>query len=193
MPITAAIRSGRATAFFAVAAATLALALAGCGSSSPAQVSASSYVKSVCTTATGWFRTIQTAGGQLQVTVHKSKSLSNAKSAYVGFVDSLLHATQRAEQQLKNAGTPSVHGGKKISNEVISAFDGAQRGLKTAAAQVRKAPTNSSTAFQTAAGGVQATVQRALQSMSSLAPQNNPQLRSAARKDPSCQRLRALG
>jgi hypothetical protein len=168
------------------------IALAGCGSSS-SKVSAGSYVKSVCTTATSWYRTIQVAGTQLQASVHNSKSLSKAKNAYVAFVDSLLHATQRAAQHLKNAGIPSVNGGKKISNELIHAFENAQRGLEAAAAQVRKAPTNSSTAFQTATGHVQATVQRALEGLSALAPQKNPQLHAAALKDPSCQRLRALG
>jgi hypothetical protein len=176
-----------------VVVVTATLALASCGSSSSSKVSAGSYVKSVCTATTSWYRTIQVAGMKLQATVHSSKSLPSAKSAYVHFVDSLLHATQRVEQQLKSAGVPSVNGGKKISNEVITAFDRAKRGLQTAATQVRRAPTSSDTAFHAAAGRVQATVQRALQSMSSLAPQKNPQLHRAALKDPSCQRLRALG
>ena len=175
---------------FAVVAAML--ALAGCGSSS-SKVSAGSYVGSVCSATAGWYRTIEVAGAKLQSTVHTSKSLSDIKSAYVGFVDSLLHATQRAERQLKNAGTPSVNGGKQISNEVINAFDRAQSGLKSAAVAVRKTPTSSSTAFEAAAGGIQSTVQRSLQDMSALAPQKNPQLHSAALKDPNCQRLRALG
>ena len=174
-------------------AVALALVMAGCGSSSPQKVSASSYVKSVCGTATTWYRSIQTAGGKLQSTVHKSTSLSAAKGAYVSFVDSLLSATQRAEQQLKNAGTPAVKGGKAISDEVVHAFHGARVGLARASAQVRKAPTTSSTAFETSAAGVQGTVQRALQSMASLAPQKNSQLRAAALKDPTCQQLRAVG
>jgi predicted HNH restriction endonuclease len=169
------------------------LALTGCGSSSSSKVSADSYVKSVCTTAGGWYRTIQVAGRRLQTAVHNSKSLSKDKSAYVDFVDSLLHATQQAQQQLKNAGIPSVSGGKKVSNELINAFDRAQRGLKNAAAQVRKAPTGSSTAFGAAAGGVQSTVQGALQSMSALSPERNRQLHAAALKERSCQQLRALG
>lgn len=188
--MTARICSRRLCASIAVVAATL--ALAGCGSSS-SKVSAGSYVKSVCTSAASWYRTIQVAGKRLQATVHNSKSLSAVKTAYVNFVDSLLHATQQAAQQVKNAGTPSVNGGKKISNQLIKAFDRARRGLETAAAEVRKAPTSSSTAFEAAAGRVQSTVQRALQSMSALAPQKNPQLHAAALKDRSCQRLRALG
>lgn len=168
------------------------LAVAGCGSSS-SKVSAASYVGSVCSATAGWYRTVQAAGAKLQSTVRTSKSLSDVKSAYVGFVDALLHATQRAQQQIKGAGTPSVNGGKQISNEVVNAFDRAQHGLKSAAASVRKAPTTSSAAFEAAAGGIQSTVQRSLQSMSALAPQKNPQLHAAALKDPSCQRLRALG
>ncbi len=168
------------------------LAVAGCGSGS-SKVSAGSYVGSVCSATASWYRTVQVAGMKLQSTVHTSKSLSDVKSAYVGFVGSLLHATQRAEHQIRGAGTPSVNGGKRISNELINAFDRAQRGLKSAAAAVRRAPTSSSAAFEAAAGGIQSTVQRSLRSLSALAPQKNPQLHAAALKDPSCQRLRALG
>lgn len=168
------------------------LALAGCGSSS-SKVSAGSYVGAVCSATASWYQSVQAAGKKLQSSVRTSNSLSKVKSAYVSFVDSLLHATRRAEQQLRGAGAPSVNGGKQISKEVINAFDHAQRGLKSAAAAVRNAPTSSSAAFQAAAGGIQSTVQRSLQSMSALAPQKNPQLHAAALKDPSCQRLRALG
>jgi hypothetical protein len=77
----------------AIAAAILVLALAGCGSSSSsAKVSPAAYVKSVCTAAGSWFSSVQTAGRRLQTTVHQSKSLPKTKTAYVGFVDELLHA-----------------------------------------------------------------------------------------------------
>lgn len=188
--MTAQIRSPRFFAFLAVV--IVVLAVAGCGSSS-SKVSAGSYVGSVCSATADWYRTVQVAGRKLQSTVHTSKSLSDVKHAYVAFVDALLQATQRAQQQLKHAGTPSVNGGKQISNEIKTAFDRAQRGLRSAAAAVRKAPTSNSTAFEAAAGGIQSTVQRSLQSMSALAPQKSSQLHAAALKDPSCQRLRALG
>lgn len=184
----------RGASLVAVVLVTGGLALAGCGSASTSRkVSPAAYVKSVCTSAGTWFHTIQTAGGALQSTVHKSKSVKDAKHAYVAFIDTLLHATQLAEQQLKAAGAPSVSGGKKISAEVVGAFEGARRGLSGADAQVRKAPTSSPTAFEAAAGRVEQTVQRALQSMASLSPQKNPQLHAAAQKEPSCQRLRSIG
>lgn len=191
--ITAAGRGHRVSVVLALGAVTLALVLAGCGSSSPKKVSAGSYVNSVCTAATSWYRSILSAGGRLQATVHNSKSVSKAKDGYVKFVDEMLHATQRAERQLRNAGAPSVSGGKQLSAEVVRAFDRANRGLRRAAGEVRRAPTDSTTAFEAAAAGVQRSVARALQSMASVAPQKNPQLRSAALKEPSCQRLRRLG
>jgi hypothetical protein len=177
-----------------IVAVALALALMGCGSSSSSsKVSASSYVKSVCSAATTWYRSIQTAGGHLQTTVHSSGSVAKVKVAYVAFVDALLHATQRTEEQLKSAGTPSVSRGKEISAQVVNAFEDARIGLTRAAGAVRKAPTSSTTAFETAAGSVQGTIQRALQSMASLSPQKSPELHAAALKTPACQRLRALG
>ena len=102
------------------------LAVAGCGSSS-SKVSAGSYVGSVCSATANWYRTIQVAGRKLEATVRTSQSISKVKSAYVAFVDSLLHATHRAQQQLKDAGIPSVDGGKRISNQVMDAFDRAGR------------------------------------------------------------------
>ncbi|MBV9168023.1 MAG: hypothetical protein JO321_12215 [Solirubrobacterales bacterium] len=178
----------------AIVAVSVVLAVAGCGSSSTSKtVSPATYVKSVCTSAASWFGTIQTAGGRLQSTVHGSKSLNEVKTAYVAFIDALLHATQRVEQELKAAGTPSVSGGSKISTEVVHAFDDAKRGLTGADARVRKTPTSSATAFETAAAGVQQTVQEALRGMASLAPQKNPELHAAAQKEPSCRRLRSIG
>lgn len=178
----------------AIVAVSVALAVAGCGSSSTSTtVSPAAYVKSVCTSAANWFQTIETAGGHLQSTVKSSKSLNDVKTAYVAFIDSLLHATQRAEQDLKAAGTPSVSGGDKISAQVVHAFDNAKHGLASADARVRKTPTSSATAFETAAAHIQQTVQTALRGMTSLAPQKNPKLHAAAQKEPSCQRLRSIG
>lgn len=193
--ISAALRRHRLDAVLGVAAVTVALAVAvaGCGSSSSAKVSAASYVNSVCTTAAGWYGSVKTAGAQLESAEHSAKSISEAKNAYATFLDDLLHATERAEQQLKNAGAPSVSGGTRISNDVVDAFDRAKRGLSSAVDQIRKVPTSSASAFETAASGVQASVQRSLQGMNSLSPQKNAELHAAAAKNHSCQHLRSLG
>ncbi len=191
--MTAGSNTFRSPKLLALSALIVAIALAGCGSSSPKKVSADTYVRSVCTSTAGWYHSVQSAAASLQTKVHSSPSISSVKTAYVSFINTLLHATSRTEQQLRAAGAPNVKNGKGVASEVVNAFDRARRGLENAATQVRKAPTNSSSAFETAAGGIQATIQRSLASMSSLAPQKNPQLHAAAQKDPSCQRLRALG
>jgi hypothetical protein len=191
--VTAAPRTFRSPALLTITALVTVLAVAACGSSSPKEVSASAYVRSVCTSTATWFRSIQTAGGSLQTKVHSSHSIPAIKAAYVSFIDTLVHATGRTEQQLRAAGAPNVKTGKSVASEVVNAFDRARRGLENAANQVHKAPTSSSSAFETAAGGVQSTIQRSLASMAALAPQKNPQLHAAAQKDPSCQRLRSLG
>ena len=179
---------------FALAAvATVGLASAGCGSSSSNGVSAAAYVKSVCGAAATWFESVQSVGGKLQAAVHTHKSLPQTKASYTTFVTGLLHATERAEGQLKAAGTPAVNNGKQISDSIVHAFSRAAHGLAGAAAAARKLPTTSSTAFRNAATRVQAQIQRSLASLAAVAPQRNPQLRAAALKDPTCQHLRRLG
>ena len=173
-------------------AALLTLALAGCGSSSSG-ISPAAYVKSVCGTAATWYRTIQSAGGTLTSALHSSGSTSQIKTSYVNFVTGLSQATRTAESRLRAAGTPSVKGGKQIANALVGAFTSASHGLSLAALAANKLPTTSRSAFDSAASQVQIQVQRALASMTSVAPQNNPQLHAAAAKDPTCQQLKTLG
>jgi hypothetical protein len=176
------------------AAATVALAVAGCGgSSSSSSVSPAAYVKSVCGAAATWFHTIQTVGTKLNATVHAQGSVSQTKTAYVSFVEGILHATQHAESQLKAAGTPSVKNGTQISDALVRAFADASQGLSTAASHANQIPTTSKSAFQTSGSRVQGEVQQAIARISQVAPQKNPQLRAAAQKDPTCQQLKSLG
>jgi hypothetical protein len=108
----------------------------------------------------------------------------------VSFVEGVQRATQRAESQLKAAGTPSVKNGKQVSNALVRAFTSASQGLSTAASHANQIPTTSKSAFQSAGTRVQAEVQQAIASISTIAPQNNPQLRAAALKDPTCKQLK---
>ncbi len=186
------IRTSRGLFGF-LTAALVALALAGCGSSSSGSVSSAAYVRSVCGTAANWYRTIQSAGGTLTSALHGSGSTSQIKTSYVDFVNGLSHATRTAENRLRAAGTPAVKGGKQISNALVDAFSTASHGLSLAAVAANKLPTTSRSTFDSAAGQVQIQVQRALASMTSVAPQNNPQLHAAAAKDPTCQQLKTLG
>jgi major membrane immunogen (membrane-anchored lipoprotein) len=173
----------------------LAVALIGCGSSSSSSntVSPAKYVKSVCGATATWFHTIESVGTKLKSTVKPQGPLSQTKAAYTSFVVGILHATQRAESQLKAAGTPSVKNGKQVADSLVRAFTSASRGLTTAAADANRIPTTSKNAFQSAGSRVQGEVQQAIASISTIAPQKNAQLRAAALKDPTCRQLKAVG
>lgn len=176
------------------ALAACALVAAGCGSSSSKSsgVSAATYVKSVCTAATSWKNAIQTAGTQLEAGAN-AKSLPKTKTAYVSFVGALVNATGSAESQLSAAGTPSVTNGKTISTTLVQIFTKAKGNLTKAASDAAAIPTGNSKDFQTAAGSVETEVKNALASMSTVAPEKNPQLHAAAAKDPTCKSLASAG
>jgi hypothetical protein len=175
--------------FLAAALAVAALAVAGCGSSSNSSgVSAASYVRSVCSSATTWKNAIQSAGTQLQAQA-TSKSLPKTKTAYVAFVSALVNATGAAQSQLSGAGTPKVPNGNKISSTLVEIFTTAKQSLTQALSDAQTIPTASPKAFQTAAAKVQADVRGSLAAMSSVTPEKNPALHAAAAKDPTCKSL----
>lgn len=191
-----AIQGGRRSLVLRTVAVAImaAIAVAGCGSSSSGNtVSAATYVKSVCGAASTWFHSIEGVGNTLKSATKSQGSLTKTKTAYTAFVVGVLHATQRAETQLKAAGTPSVSNGSKIESELVKAFSTAAQGLSSAATQAQQIPTTSKTAFNSAGGRVQAQVQQAISSMSTITPEKNPQLKAAAAKDPTCQQLKSLG
>jgi hypothetical protein len=164
------------------------LALGACGGSSSSGVSAASYVKSVCTAALNWRNAIQSAGSKLSAGVN-TKSLSKAKSEYVGFVSALVTATGQAEDRLKAAGSPSVSHGKQISGSLVTIFTNAKTSLAKAASQASALPTTSAHAFETAASRVVTSIRGSLAGMSSITPERNAQLHAAAAKDSTCRSL----
>lgn len=167
---------------------TAAVAVAGCGGSSPSGVSPASYVKSVCSAATSWRNAIQTAGTKLSAGVN-TRSLTKAKAEYVAFVNSLVAATGQAESQLKSAGSPAVSNGKQISGSLVRIFDQAKRTLARAASQASALPTSSMRAFETSASKVVTSIRSSLAGMSSVTPEKNAELHAAAAKDKTCQSL----
>lgn len=171
---------------------TGALAVAGCGGSSSSGVSPAAYVKSVCTAATSWRDAIQSAGTKLRSGV-STKSLGKAKTEYVGFVNSLVAATEQAESQLKSAGSPSVSGGAQISGSLVRIFHNAKGALSQAASEAAALPTSSPRAFEASASKVVVSIRSSLAGMSSVTPEKNAELRSAAAKDKTCQSLAASG
>jgi hypothetical protein len=182
----------RTNAKLAAVLVTAALVLTACGGSSSSGVSASAYVRSVCSAATNWRNAIQSAGTKLSAGVN-TKSLPKAKAEYVGFVSSLVAATGQAENQLKSAGSPAVSNGKQISDSLVRVFDNAKGALGQAASQAATLPTSSIQAFEASASKVVTSIRSSLAGMSNVTPEKNAQLHAAAAKDKTCQSLAGGG
>ena len=170
-----------------LSAALASLLLAGCGSSS--QVKPAVYVKSMCTALGNWKNTIQSAGVALQSSGAASAARPVAKADYQRFVGSLVTATRRAASDLRAAGVPAVSGGPQLAARLNRAFSTATNRLVRAEQQAKAISTDSATSFQLGASAVTTQIRSALMAISAVAPGQNPQLRQAAAKDPTCQAL----
>lgn len=176
------MRRGRALALAGVAS----LALAGCGGGSSG-VSPSAYVKARCQTLSAWKTAVQNAGTKIQA--ERPKTLADGKQNYVAFVGRLLTATRAAAAAMRAAGTPSIPGGKQISQTLIGAFTGAERGLTRAATAANAIRTGSTSEYAKAVGALTTSISNTLSSMGSVSPGNSPQLQAAAAKEPACKAL----
>jgi hypothetical protein len=165
-------------------------ALAGCGGSSPS-VTPAKYVRSICSALGVWKAQVQNAGKKLQSSGAATASPPTAKTDYVDFVSALRSATQGAASALKQAGTPSVNGGKQIADGLTGAFSRGASGLVKAESQARAIPTTNATVFEAAASAVTTQIRNSLQGIASITPRNSAPLRTAANREPSCQALSA--
>lgn len=148
-------------------------------------------MKSVCTTLSGWSSSIRSAGTQLQSSSTRATSLGNGKQQYVAFVKSLVSDTDTAIGRLRKAGVPDVKSGKRVSSELVDAFIQARAGLSNAATNASAIPTSSAAAYQAAASGVTTQIRQTLAQMATVQPARDPQLHSAAAKEPRCRSLRS--
>jgi hypothetical protein len=174
----------RFSAGLAIAAVLL---VAGCGSSSSSSssVSASSYVKSICT-AFGTFRTdVQQKIGSLNPASFTTPT--QGKKAFQTFLSSLSSSAQNAATSVKNAGAPDVTNGKQISTAVSSAFSQIATALKQAESTAGSLPTSSLTAFKAGVLSLESNVRNSLSGLNSgLSGLRSSALTQAAKNQPAC-------
>jgi hypothetical protein len=172
------------------ATAAAVLVLAGCGgsSSSSSGVSASSYVKSICT-AVGTFRT----NVQAKVTSLSGQNLSTpaqGKKALEDFLSSVASEADATASKVEGAGTPNVTNGKQIATTLQHAFSGYSTSLKQAESQVSSLNTTSAAAFRAGSQTVTANIRSSLTGLlTSLSALHSTALTSAAKSEPACTSL----
>ena len=164
---------------------TLAISACGSSSSSSSEVSAASYVKSVCTAVRTWATDIGNRSNALNVAT--IKNAAQGKTAIQGFFDAAVTDTSTVVSQLKTAGTPNVNNGKTISSALVSSFVQIESALSKGKTQADALPTNNPQAFKAAGQTLANSVRSSLANIgSSLNGLKSPELQTAAKKEPAC-------
>jgi hypothetical protein len=174
----------------AMSAIAVSVALAACGGSGSSGPSASTYVKSICQAIGPFEKTVQSRSSALNLSTIKSPA--DGKKALQGFLNAVASDTDRAVTKLKAAGVPDVSHGKQVSATIVGAFTMLKAALSKAATQAGSLPTNSPTAFQSAAQRLGSTVQSSMTGIGgSLSSLQSPDLETAAKKEKACLTLGA--
>lgn len=165
--------------------------LAGCGGSSGSSgsgVSASAYVKSICSSIVPFEKDVQSRSSALNLST--ITNASQGKTALVAFLGAVATDTDHAVTQLKAAGTPNVANGKTIATGIVNAFAQLKSALGTATTQANSLPTSSPAAFKAAANTLGTAVRTSMTGIGAgLSGLKSQALEKAAAKEPTCTTL----
>jgi len=164
-----------------------ALALcAGCGSSGSSKVSTGTYVKTVCSAISPLEHDVITRTQALSGST--AASAVQAKSTLEGFLAAVSGDADQAVSKISAAGTPDISNGKAVANEIVRAFTQLRDAMHAAAAKAKSLPTNSASAYKTAAQALNANVRASLNDIDASGL-SNPDIEAAAAKEPVCKSL----
>jgi hypothetical protein len=169
------------------------LLVTGCGGGGAKKASPGEYVSTICTSINTWQTGVALKSKALSTLYQRitaNPDLKQIKVEVIAFVNGLIKSTEKLQTNIEAAGEPDVDNGAEIEMKLNNGVAGLVKALKAAKARAMTIPTNDAAAF---AGGVQSLVAsftRALSSLgSSLSTLKSPELKAAAAKDPTCQKL----
>jgi hypothetical protein len=162
------------------------LLCAGCGSSGSSKISASSYVKSVCSAISPLERDVVTRSSALNNST--ASNAIEAKKTLQGFLDAIEQDSEHAVSQIRSAGTPDISNGKAVSGAIVRAFSELRDAMKVALTKSQSLPTDSATSFNSAAQALTTSVRGSLNNIDASGL-TNPDLEKAASKEPACKSL----
>lgn len=174
-------------------AAVAATPLAACGGSSNSNgtVSAVSYMSQLCNSAASWLRSIESRTTSLEGELSRATP-AEGKRVLESLLSTSVSDTESVVTSLRTAGVPDVNNGKKISDLVISSFEGVTTRLGSLQSQVANAPTHDPAAFQASAKTIREHVREApLRLGIGLAGVNSPELEKAASESSVCKSVGA--
>jgi hypothetical protein len=162
------------------------LLCAGCGSGGSSKVSASSYVKSVCSAISPLSSDVSTRLTALNNTTAPNATV--AKKTLQGFLDAIEQDSEHAVSRLRSAGTPDISSGKSVSAAIVKTFTELTNTMRVAVSKSQSLPTDSPSSFNAAAQALTTSVRGALNKIDASGL-SNPDLEKAAGKEPACKSL----
>lgn len=175
-------------------ALALALVLAACGSSAPssagagAKVSAARYVTALCQAVGPFERDVVARSAAL--TGAGSVTPTKGKALLVDYLRRLSSDSAAAVDKLGGAGTPTVNGGARFANTILSTFTRLKRALLRSEQVAAQLPTSSEPAFKRSAGTLATAVKDSVGQLGQgLSAKSNKALDAAAAKVGACHAL----
>lgn len=162
------------------------LLCAGCGSSGSSKVSASTYVKSVCSAISPLERDVSVRTSALNDTT--ASNATQAKRTLQGFLNAIEQDSEHAVSQIQSAGTPDISNGQAVSGAIVRAFSQLRNAMKVAVTKAASLPTDSPTSFNSAAQVLTTSVRGSLGSIDASGLTNH-ELEKAASNEPACKNL----
>lgn len=163
-------------------------ACAGCGSGGSSNVSAGTYVSAVCSAISPLERDVVTRSSALNSTT--APNAAEAKKALQGFLVAVEQDAAHALSKVQSAGTPNIAKGGEVAGTIVKTFTELRDAMRVAVTKSKSLPTDSPTAFRTAAQALGASVKASLNGIDSSGLTNRD-LEKAATGEPACKSLSA--
>ena len=171
----------------ALAVAVAVAVYAGCGGSSgSSKVSANNYVNAVCSAISPLEKDVVTRSSALNNTT--AANATEAKKALRGFLIAVEQDSANALSRIQSAGTPDIDNGKAVAGTIVRAFTELRDAMRVALTKSNSLPTDSPSAFRTAAQALGASVRGSLNNIDSSGL-TNPVLEKAAAGQTACKSL----
>lgn len=163
-------------------------ACAACGSSGSSKVSAGTYVSDVCSAISPLERDVVSRSSALNSTT--APNATEAKKTLQGFLVAVEQDAAHALSKVKAAGTPNITNGEAVAGTIVKTFTELRDAMRVALTKSKSLPTDSPTAFRTAAQALGADVKASLNGIDSSGL-TNPDLEKAAAGESACKSVSA--
>lgn len=143
------------------------------------------YIKTVCSAISPLERDIVS---RTQALSNTKQNATEAKRALQGFLAAVAQDADRAVSQISSAGMPDITNGTAVATDIVKTFTQLRDAMHAASAKAKSLPTDSPSAYRTAAQALNASLRGSLNNIDASGL-SNPEIEQAAAKEPACKSL----